>query len=190
MTYPEATENAVTAMRVRCSRLGAAALLAAWAVTAPPLAAETAAEKAAPVIDSLPPLVEQLVTALQAGDDALVDDALCLDWVVPDWLDRASVTASADGGAPMTYDEAMQAYREAATAALRDRLDAGAVPGRLDLSRIRVLEGGSPEYVYGQPITADGIVGVRWSDGRITDLPAMRVGEYWCLNPGAPVAPR
>jgi len=188
MTYPEATENAVTAMRARCSRLGvAAALFAVCAVAAPPAAAETAAEKAAPVIDSLPPLVEQLVTALEAGDEALLDDALCLDWVVPDWMDRASVTG---GAAPMSYEEALEAYREAATAALRERLDAGAVPGRLDLSRIRVLEGGSPEYVYGQPISADGIVGVRWSDGRITDLPAMRVGEYWCLNPGAPVALR
>jgi len=184
-------EDAVTAMRARSSRLGvAAALFAACAVAAPPAAAETAAEKAAPVIDSLPPLVEQLVTALEAGDEALVDDALCLDWVVPDWMERAEVTASAGGASPMTYEEALEAYREAATAALRERLDAGAVPGRLDLSRIRVLEGGSPEYVYGQPISADGIVGVRWSDGRITDLPVMRVGEYWCLNPGAPVALR
>ena len=81
-------------------------------------------------------------------------------------------------------------YRAALNGFINAHGIAGAVPAQIDLSRVNTFDGEeviSVPYDGGEqvmPIVAAGILGVQWT-GRpgVTDIPVLRLGERWCLDP-------
>lgn len=137
-------------------------------------------------------LVGGLVASVATGDEAGVDDVVCLDWLARAQAERRErLGLVADAADAAALDGFRAHYRQAVFARVADLTRRGSQIDGIDLVRVDLgssdaaggehllAEEGSPESWR---IDASGVLGV-WLQGRRFDVDVYRVGARWCLNP-------
>lgn len=153
-----------------------------------PVAAQGDANEAA-----LRTLLDELLSAVEQGDNVRMDETVCLDWQSSARMHRLQAYGALPQDA-LGAAELAAAYRDAYRAALTEFVGwqqrMGGSVSALDMERVQLYGDDSQEGLpaLGQtaelPITAGGTLAVQWKDREhVSDIPVMRVGDYWCLNP-------
>lgn len=130
--------------------------------------------------ESLDAAFADLVLAMREGDSDMVDDAACVDARVAERLRRMEQLGLVDDADDPGLVEA-ERFR------LSDALSLWALPminalaNGYQLNTTRVVTAEEGEF------TAQGVLGVVLSEGRVLDIPVyQRETGRWCLEPSAP----
>jgi hypothetical protein len=140
-------------------------------------------------------LVRDLVDGARTGNTALLDEAICTDWLAAARMLAMARRGRVDPAAAGVLDTFVAGHRDGAVAQLSQASAGGALES-VDTQRVTTVAQGESESgeaitVLGAdgnevqyPITGAGVVGVRFHGRtRAMDLSVLRIGEYWCLHP-------
>lgn len=138
-------------------------------------------------------LLDELLLAVAQGDDALLDETVCMDWQASarmHKLDAHGLLPEDAGEADAVAAAYREDYRMALTEFVSWQQRMGGSVASVNMQRIRASEGDAQEGLpllgetHQFPITASGILAVEWNDrNHVSDVAVMKVGDYWCLNP-------
>jgi len=129
--------------------------------------------------------VYDFVAALTVADDAALGEALCLDRLAESALARAEALGLvADAADPA----AVEAYRNAYLVAVHDTFDDRVESGLagIDTSGARIAGAAESELpgVSDASLTATGIIELSFVGAAApVQVPILRLGEAWCMNP-------